>query len=182
MWASNTSGYISVTYITFKEPPNLLDSGDTPDLPARPKPSTAKPATPLPASLSPSAAEIDEQARLLKEYEDKQAALQAQRDAEERRRLELEQQQQREFEQRQLQQAEAQRLAQEQLMQQQMMYNNQAVQQQQGELERELLAMRGQYERDQIFLEQYDRVRSYNFISLSVSHVFYSVSKPLKLN
>ncbi|KAH9486531.1 Endocytosis protein end4 [Psilocybe cubensis] len=139
------------------EPPNLLDSGDTPDLPARPKPSTAKPSTPLPASLSPSAAEIDEQARLLKEYEDKQAALQAQRDAEERRRLEIEQQQQREFEQRQLQQAEAQRLAQEQLMQQQMMYNNQAVQQQQGELERELLAMRGQYESDQIFLEQYDR-------------------------
>ncbi|PPQ67169.1 hypothetical protein CVT25_005770, partial [Psilocybe cyanescens] len=138
------------------EPPNLLDSGDTPDLPARPKPS-ANPTTPLPASLSPSAAEIDEQARLLKEYEDKQAALQAQRDAEERRRLELEQQQQREFEQRQQQQAEAQRLAQEQLMQQQMMYNNQAVQQQQGELERELLAMRGQYERDQIFLEQYDR-------------------------
>jgi hypothetical protein len=43
-------------------------------------------------------------------------------------------------------------------MQQQMMYNNQAAQQQ-SELERELLAMRGQYERDQIFLEQYDRVR-----------------------
>ncbi|KDR85430.1 hypothetical protein GALMADRAFT_274405 [Galerina marginata CBS 339.88] len=136
------------------EPPNLLDSGDAPDLPARPKTATK---TPPPSAPSPSAAEIDEQARMLKEYEDKQAALQAQRDAGERQRLELEQQQQREFEQRQHQQAEAQRLAQEQLVQQQMMYNNQAAQQQQGELERELLAMRGQYERDQIFLEQYDR-------------------------
>jgi hypothetical protein len=43
-------------------------------------------------------------------------------------------------------------------MQQQMMYSNQAAMQQASELERELLAMRGQYERDQIFLEQYDRV------------------------
>lgn len=96
---------------------------------------------------------------MLKQYEDQQAALKAARDAEERRRQELEQQQQREFEQRQREQAEAQRLAQEQLMQQQMMYTNQAAQQQASELERELLAMRGQYERDQIFLEQYDHVR-----------------------
>lgn len=103
---------------------------------------------------------MDEQVRMLKEYEAKQAALNAQREAEERQRLEMEQQQQREFEQRQLEQAEAQRLAQEQLMQQQMMYQNQNAIQQSGELERELLAMRGQYERDQIFLEQYDRVRN----------------------
>jgi len=96
---------------------------------------------------------------MLKQYEEQQAALQAAHDLEERRRQELEQQQQREFEQRQREQAEAQRLAQEQLMQQQMMYSNQAAQQQASELERELLAMRGQYERDQIFLEQYDRVR-----------------------
>ncbi|KAF8973647.1 ANTH domain-containing protein [Flammula alnicola] len=136
------------------EPPNLLDSGDAPDLPTRPK-NEAK--SPPPAAPSPSAVDIDEQARLLKQYEDKQAALQAQREAEERQRLESEQQQAAEFERRQREQAEAQRLAQEQLMQQQMMYNNQAVAQQQSELERELLAMRGQYERDQIFLEQYDR-------------------------
>ncbi|KAF6766627.1 cytoskeleton assembly control protein [Ephemerocybe angulata] len=138
------------------EPPNLTDSGDAPDLPARPKTAQAKSPAP-PSAPSPSAAEIDEQARMLKEYEDKQAALNAQREAEERRRLEMEQQQQREFELRQLEQAEAQRLAQEQLVQQQMMYSNQAAAQQAGELERELLAMRGQYERDQIFLEQYDR-------------------------
>lgn len=139
-----------------QEPPNLLDSGDTPDLPTRPKADTNPPP---PAAPSLSSAETDEQVRLLKEYEDKQAALQAQRALEERQRLEQQQQQAAEFERRQYEQAEAQRLAQEQLMQQQVMYQNQAAVQQQGELERELLAMRGQYERDQIFLEQYDRVR-----------------------
>jgi hypothetical protein len=97
---------------------------------------------------------------MLKQYEEQQAALQAARDAEERRRLELEQQQLREFEQRQREQAERERQAQEQLLQQQMMhYNNQAAQQA-NELERELLNMRGQYERDQLLLEQYDRVRA----------------------
>ena len=96
---------------------------------------------------------------MLKEYEDQQKALQAAREAEERRRHELEAQQQAEFARRQQEQAERERLAQEQLMQQQMMqYNNQAAQQA-SELEREMLAMRGQYERDQLLLEQYDRVR-----------------------
>ncbi|KZP25441.1 ANTH-domain-containing protein [Athelia psychrophila] len=137
------------------EPPNLLDSGDAPDLPARPRTTTVK--TPPPAAPSPSAAEVNEQARMLKQYEDQQMALQASRDTEERRRQELEAQQQAEFEQRQREQAERERLAQEQLMQQQMaQYNNQASQQA-GELERELLAMRSQYERDQLLLEQYDR-------------------------
>ncbi|TFK30873.1 ANTH-domain-containing protein [Coprinopsis marcescibilis] len=138
------------------EPPNLTDSGDAPDLPARPKTATAKSPSP-PAPPPATAAEIDAQAQMLREYEQKQANLQAQREAEERQRHDIDQQQQREFEQRQREQAEAQRLAQEQLMQQQMMYTNQAAQQQAVELERELLAMRGQYERDQIFLEQYDR-------------------------
>lgn len=135
-----------------QEPPNLLDHGDAPDLPARPKTVSSPP----PSGPSPS--EVNEQARLLKQYEEQQAALKAARDAEERARQEAELQQQMEFERRQREQEEAQRQAQEQLMlQQQHMYNNQAMQQA-GELERELLAMRGQYERDQIFLEQYDRV------------------------
>jgi hypothetical protein len=96
---------------------------------------------------------------MLKEYEDQQRALQAARDAEERRRLELEAQQQREFEQKQKEQEERERMAQEQLRQQQMMQYNNAAAQQAQELEREMLAMRGQYERDQLLLEQYDRVR-----------------------
>ncbi|KAF8844102.1 ANTH-domain-containing protein [Paxillus ammoniavirescens] len=136
-----------------QEPPNLLDTGNAPDLPARPK--TSASAAPPPAP-SPDAAAVTEQARMLKEYEDQQTALRAQREAEERARQALEAQQQREFEQRQHEQAERERLAQEQLLQQQMMqYNNQAAQQA-GEYQRELLAMRGQYERDQLLLEQYD--------------------------
>ncbi|KIK39735.1 hypothetical protein CY34DRAFT_807913 [Suillus luteus UH-Slu-Lm8-n1] len=141
-----------------QEPPNLLDTGSAPDLPARPKTAVASPAPPPAApSPAPDAAVVNEQARMLKQYEDQQAALRAQREAEERQRLDLEAQQQREFEQRQREQAERERLAQEQLMQQQMMqYNNQAAQQV-SDYERELLAMRGQYERDQLLLEQYDR-------------------------
>ncbi|KAK7059202.1 sla2 Src-like adaptor 2 [Paramarasmius palmivorus] len=138
-----------------QEPPNLMDTGDAPDLPARP--TTAAAPTPPPAAPSPDERMKEEQARLLKQYEDQQKALQAAREAEERQRLEDEQRQQLEFQRRQQEQEENQRRAQEALMmQQQQMYNNQAAQQV-AELERELLAMRGQYERDQIFLEQYDR-------------------------
>ncbi|KAG6862144.1 hypothetical protein C0995_004226 [Termitomyces sp. Mi166 len=145
-----------LTDVFHQDPPSLLDSGDAPDLPARPKTAVKSPSPP--PAPAPTAAEIDEQARMLKEYEEQQAKLVAARQEEERRRLELEQQQQQEFEQRQLQQAEAQRRAQEELMQQQILYNNQTqAAQRVNELERELLAMRGQYERDQIFLEQYDQ-------------------------
>ena len=108
---------------------------------------------------------------MLKQYEDQQAALRAQREAEERKRLELEAQQKREFEQRQREQEERERLAQEQLMQQQMMqYNNQAAQQA-SEYERELLAMRGQYERDQLLLEQYDRVSNMCYLCPTRSYI-----------
>jgi hypothetical protein len=108
------------------------------------------------------AAALSEQARMLKEYEDKQAALLANREAEERRRREAELQRQREFEEAQRQQAERERQAQERLLQEQQqqqvnVYTNQLAARQQ-ELEREMLAMRGQYERDQMMLEQYDRV------------------------
>ncbi|KAJ7103325.1 ANTH domain-containing protein [Mycena belliarum] len=146
------TGLINVPKLA-QEPPNLLDTGDAPDLPPRPK--TAASPAPSPA---PDAATINEQARMLKEYEEQQAALAAARDAEERRRLEQEQQQAREFEEMQRRQAEAQRLAQEQLIlqQQQQAYNMQASQQA-SELERELLNLRGQWERDQMFLERYDR-------------------------
>ncbi|KDQ63306.1 hypothetical protein JAAARDRAFT_53531 [Jaapia argillacea MUCL 33604] len=138
-----------------QDPPNLLDRGGAPDLPARPT-TAAKSPTPPPAAPSP-AVDVGEQARMLKEYEDQQAALLAARAAEEHQRQQMEAQQQQEFEQRQREQAERERQAQEQLIQQQMMqYNNQAAQQM-HEVERELLAMRGQYERDQLMLEQYDR-------------------------
>lgn len=139
-----------------QEPPNLFDSGDVPNLPARP--TTVKAKTPPPATPVASAAEIDEQARMLKQYEEQQAALRAAQEEETRKRAELEAQQQREFEQRQLIQQEQERLALEQLRQQQTtQLNNQAAEQVHG-LEREILALRGQFERDQLMLEQYDRV------------------------
>jgi hypothetical protein len=100
---------------------------------------------------------------MLKHYEDKQKALKAKQEAEARQRAEAAERQQREFEEQQRLQAQRDREAQEALLRQQQM---QQQQQQQfdsqtagrtAELEREILAMRGQYERDQMMLEQYDR-------------------------
>lgn len=103
---------------------------------------------------------------MLQEYEDKQKALQASREAEERRARDDEARRQQEFEEMQRQQAERERMAQEELLRQQQL-QQQSMQQHQmndmygarmQEIEREMLAMRGQYERDQLMLEQYDRV------------------------
>ncbi|KAI9444834.1 cytoskeleton assembly control protein [Lactarius indigo] len=141
-----------------QEPPNLIDNEGAPDLPARPTTAAAaKSPTPPPAAPVADEAAINEQARLLKQYEDQQAALRAQQEAEERRRQELEHQQQLEFEQRQREQQERERLALEQLQQQQFYQLNNQAAQRVNELERELLGARGQFERDQLLLEQYDR-------------------------
>lgn len=131
------------------DPPNLFDSPDGPDLPPR-KRDSPKPPTP---PSGPSQAEIDEQARMLKEYEDRQKALRAQEEAERRRQAELAAQQQRDLEEQQRLQAERERLEREALMRSQM---DQSVNGRVAELEREILAMRGQYERDQLMLHQYD--------------------------
>ena len=139
-----------------QEPPNLLESGDAPSLPARP--STVKAKTPPPATPVVSAAEVDEQVRMLKEYENQQVALREAQEQEARERAELEARQQREFEQRQFEQQEQERLAQERLRQQQMLQLNNQAAEQVHSLEREVLALRGQFERDQLMLEQYDRV------------------------
>lgn len=96
---------------------------------------------------------------MLKEYEEQQAKLQTQRDAEERGRREQEMRLQREFEEAQQLQAERERQAQEQLIASQMSQMNNAAAARANELEREILAMRGQYERDQLLLQQYDNVR-----------------------
>jgi huntingtin-interacting protein 1-related protein len=96
-----------------------------------------------------------EQAQEQREYEQTQLQLQQQREAEVQRQQMLALQQQREFEAQQRMQAEQQRLAQEQLLRDQ--YQRQA-QGRLAELEREILNMRGQYDKDQLLLEQYDRV------------------------
>jgi len=144
-----------------QDPPNLLDSGDAPALPERPK-TRNEVKSPPPAAPTPDAAAVSEQARMLKEYEQQQAKLVAQREAEERSRREADMAQQREFERLQQEAADRARIAQEQLLAQQMNeqmqhVNNQAAMRM-NELEREILGMRGQYERDQLLLEQYDRV------------------------
>jgi len=128
----------------------LFDSPDEPSLPQRRTPAPKAPSTPD----GPSQAEIDEQARLLKQYEDQQANLKAQQDAERQRQADLAAKQARDLEEQQRLQAEQQRLAQEQLMRSQM---DHATSGRVAELEREILAMRGQYERDQLLLQQYDQ-------------------------
>ena len=120
---------------------------------------------------------------MLKQYEDQQAALRAQQEAEERRRQELERQQQLEFEQRQREQQERERLALEQLQHQQLYQLNNQAAQRVNDLERELLGARGQFERDQLLLEQYDRVGvSSSDFSVCLLTAFSRESKPLKLN
>lgn len=132
------------------DPPNLFDSPDGPDLPPR--------KAPTPPPSGPSQSEIDEQARMLKDYEDRQRALREQEEAEKRRQAELAAQQARDLEDQQRAQAERERLEREALQRAQM---DQAIGGRTAELEREILAMRGQYERDQLMLQQYDnRVRS----------------------
>ncbi|OLL22253.1 Endocytosis protein end4 [Neolecta irregularis DAH-3] len=140
-----------------QDPPDVFE--DSPALPRRPteKPQTPSPKATTPAQVEPisdfwSTEKAQKQAQ--QEYEEQQRQFQAQRDAELQRQQMLALQQQREFEDQQRLQIEQQRLAQEQLM------HDQLQRQAQGraaELEREILAMRGQYERDQLMLEQYDR-------------------------
>lgn len=83
----------------------------------------------------------------------------AKREAEERARLEQQMAQQREFEELQRQQAERERQAAEVLQMQQLSLQSSQVAARVNELEREILGLRGQYERDQLLLQQYDMVQ-----------------------
>ena len=147
------TGLINVPKLP-QEPPNLLDSGDAPDLPRRP--TTAAPPSPPPQPATPRA-DLDEQRRALEEYEAKQATLVAAREAEARRLADQQAESERAF-------LEQQRLQQERELQAQRELQMQQQQQQQygmnqgriSELEREILGMRGQWERDQMMLERYD--------------------------
>ena len=148
-----------------QEPPNLIDSGVAPELPERPAPEVQpKRSEPVARSDSPTATqgEIEEQRRMLEEYERKQNALVSQRENEQRRNEEEKRRQEAQFAEQQRLQQEREREAQEQLLRDQMnqQMSQQWNQQQNGEalqLQQELLGMRGQYERDQMLLEQYDR-------------------------
>jgi hypothetical protein len=156
-----------------QQPPNLLDAGDAdaPDLPRRP--TTKEPSPPPAPSPRP---DLEEQKRALQEYEDKQNALVAERDAERRRMEALRAQQARDFEKQQRLQAERERLAAEDLQRQQAMQFGQQNQSRLAELEREILAMRGQWERDQMMLERYDAVCPFSFPSRNRSDTKLSCS------
>lgn len=113
------------------------------------------PATPEPDPNELYAQQLAAQQRA---YEDEQRRLAAQRERDLHQQQQLALQQQREFEEQQRLAAEQQRLAQEELMRQQL--QNQA-QGRAAELERDILALRGQYDQDQLMLERYDgRVRA----------------------
>ncbi len=156
---------VNLAMLPQQEPPNLLETGEAaPSIPKRPA-ANARAVTPPAASQSPAPTqgEIEEQRRMLEQYERKQAALVSQREAEQRKQQEEKERQERDFAEQQRQQQERERLAQEQLLRDQMaqQYNQQQhgqSAQMAAQIEREMLAMRGQYERDQMLLEQYDRV------------------------
>lgn len=153
-----------------QEPPNLLDNGsNAPELPDRPRTAAPpKPATPQPSMPDSSAADIEEQKRMLNEYERKQNALVAEREAAQKRQHEEAARLEREHAEQLRMQQENERRQQEELARQQQMQQMQFQQADQGrqqQMEMELLGMRGQYERDQMMLEQYDRVRSFTFSS-----------------
>ncbi|ORY74587.1 ANTH domain-domain-containing protein [Protomyces lactucae-debilis] len=126
-----------------QDAPNLSDNEEIPALPSRPK-------DPEPVDTH----EEDEAQRRQAEYEAQQRRLQADQDAEMRRQQELAMQQQAEFERQQQLQQEQQRQAQENLQQQQYQMQTHG---RLAELEQQLLAMQGQYNNDQLMLEQYDR-------------------------
>ncbi|CAO3660170.1 unnamed protein product [Umbelopsis vinacea] len=135
-----------------QDPPSLEDT----DTPALPKRTPKREATPPPAPSPEPVVDFwsQSQAQQQKEYEDEQRKLEQQRLDEQRRQQQLHMQQQREFEEQQRLQAERARQQQEELMRQQMAMQAQG---RAAELEREILAMRQQFEKDQMLLEQYDR-------------------------
>lgn len=156
--SSITSG-ISLFEIHRQNPPNVFEDDEKPPaLPDRPREATSTPVLTAPRSTDPEPISdfwSNEQAQEQREFEQTQFQLQQQREAEIQRQQMLALQQQRDFEAQQQMQAEQQRLAQEQLLRDQ--YQRQA-QGRLAELEREILNMRGQYDKDQLLLEQYDRV------------------------
>lgn len=143
-----------------EEPPNLFGESDDagPALPRRPQ-SIAEPSIP---STAPSTTNLQDPeptgdwwaSDANAAYEEQQRQLEADRQAELLRQQQLAMQQQQQFEEQQRLQAEQQRQAQEAL------YRDQLQRQAEGraaELERDILNLRGQYEQNQLMLEQYDQ-------------------------
>ncbi|KAF8470120.1 ANTH domain-containing protein [Kalaharituber pfeilii] len=147
-----------------QDPPNLMSEEEQPPaLPKRPSNEpTPKPPSPTPTPpVSVPAPEPEpiadfwstEQNQKQKEYEEQQRRLQEQWAAELQQQQLNALRQQQEFEENQRQLLEAQRKAQEQLARDQFARQTQG---QLADMEQQLLAMKGQWDRDQMILQHYD--------------------------
>ncbi|EXJ81897.1 hypothetical protein A1O1_07962 [Capronia coronata CBS 617.96] len=143
-----------------QDPPNLLaDDDERPALPKRPTRELEQPPTPVAKNGTPDPRDMEdfwsrEAQKQQEAYEAEQRRLQQEWEEQQREQMRLQQDAQRAFEEQQRMQAEQQRLAQEQLLRDQMQAQTQG---RMAELERENLAARAQYERDQLMLQQYDQ-------------------------
>ncbi len=152
-----------------EDAPNLRpEEGDAPALPRRPAREveherTATPPPPPVPAVDPEPVNdfwTQRESQRQQDFEREQERLRQQWEEQQRQQYLQQQQAERDFQEQQRLQAEQQRLAQEQLMRDQYQAQTQG---RLGELERENLNARAQYERDQLMLEQYDRVK---FLSL----------------
>lgn len=145
-----------------QDPPNLLGSDSPPMTPSR-KVTIVKDTPPQTPPEPDWAAQQREIAKKQREYELEQNRLQQQREMEQQQQQMEALRLQQSFEEQQRQQMERERLQREQLNREQMQRQAEG---RLAELERDVLALRGQYERDQMLIDQYDRVR------FSPSHSF----------
>ncbi|KAG0255700.1 sla2 Src-like adaptor 2 [Mortierella polycephala] len=136
-----------------QDPPNLLGSDSPPMTPNR-KPTIVKETPPQSPPEPDWADQQREIAKKQREYELEQQRLQQQREMEEQQRQMEALTLQQNFEEQQRQQMERERLQREQLGREQMQRQAEG---RLAELERDVLALRGQYERDQMLIDQYDR-------------------------
>ncbi|CAN6599630.1 protein Sla2p [Trichomonascus vanleenenianus] len=139
-----------------KEPPNLYGEPGSDAPPALPKrPSEREEHSPAENARSSGTPEPlnDWWGNAQQEYDSQQSQLEAMREAELRQQQEQALQMQREFEEQQRLQMEQQRQAQEALARDQLQRQAEG---RVAQLERDLLALKGQYEQGQLMLEQYD--------------------------
>ncbi|KAF9949698.1 sla2 Src-like adaptor 2, partial [Mortierella alpina] len=136
-----------------QDPPNLLGSDSPPMTPSR-KVTIVKDTPPQTPSEPDWAAQQREIAKKQREYELEQNRLQQQREMEQQQQQMEALRLQQSFEEQQRQQMERERLQREQLNREQMQRQAEG---RLAELERDVLALRGQYERDQMLIDQYDR-------------------------
>ena len=160
----------------------MLDGEESPpSLPDRPRSiglkETASPAsTPVPTEPT---IDLEAERRAAEEYErqqqEQQRQLQLQQQQAEQEQLE----QQRRFEEMRAQQQERERQQLEALQQEQLQRH---VQGRMVELEQQLLSMKGQHERDQLTIDQYNKVKLHHLLCLKLQYRSLSIIHKLLLS